>query len=174
MHTNSISHSKRNLHHAMWTARFLPLTQKQHRNAPSTASGEKGSGRLEQSQFTAWVANSQHPPLGVGTTVTTPTPQPSRSPHPQAAKSIPSHLAPGSCTPKGRMESGGHTAPTPLCPPIGKKTEVGHSPPPLERPSPARPLPASTGCKLFEGQVLPPQGSSLHPKNLPLGLPTIG
>ena len=69
--------------------------------------GRKGVGAWEQSQFTAWAANSQHSPLGVGTIVTTPTPQPTRSPHPQAAKRIPSHLAPGSCTPKGRMESGG-------------------------------------------------------------------
>lgn len=72
------------------------------------------------------------------------------------------------------MESGGHTAPKPLCPPIGKRTEVGHSPPPPEGPSPARSLPAPIGCKLFEGQVLPPSnGSSLHPKNLPFRLPTL-
>lgn len=138
--------------------------------------GRKGVGAWEQSQFTAWAANSQHSPLGVGTIVTTPTPQPTRSPHPQAAKRIPSHLAPGSCTPKGRMESGGGVIPPPG--PFALRL--------VRRQRLAIPLPHPRGPRLLAPSPLPlavnclkdkcshPQGSSLHPKNLLLGLPTIG
>lgn len=128
-------------------------------------------GAWEQSQFTTRVANSQHSHLRVRTTVTTPTPQPTRSPHPPNAKRIPSHLAPSSCTPRGRMEWGGTPPPRPFALQLVLRQRLAIPLPHPRGPLLLAPLHTPIGCKLFEGQILPPSGFFSAPQESPSRTP---
>lgn len=74
---------------------------------------------------TARAANSKGT-HAVGTTTAT---APTRSPFPRPPRRIPSHLAPGCCTP-GDECKGEHAAPRPFALQLVEGPEVGHSPPP--------------------------------------------
>ena len=135
--------------------------------------GRKGVGAWEQFQFTAWVANSQYSPLGAGTTVTTPTPQPTRSPHPPAAKGSLLTWLQAPVPLRDEWNRGDTPPPRPFALQLVREQRLASPLPHPRGPRLLAPSPLLLVVNCLKDKCSHPHGSSLHPKNLPFRLPTL-